>query len=63
MYCVALLTCLGVAQLTRYPYPRQTKTKKSLSVPPRDQRTTQRPENSKVKMIGNDKKRPFLGMI
>ena len=60
MQYVALLTCLGVAQLTRYPYPRQTKTKKSLSVPPRDQRTTQKPENSKVRMTGNEKKRIFI---
>ena len=63
MQCVALLTCLGVAQLTRYPYPRQTTTKKSQSVPPRDQRTTQRPENSKVIMTGNDENRPFLGIF
>ena len=63
MQCVALLTCLVVAQPTRYPYPLQTKTKKSQSVLPRDQRTTQRPENSKVIMTGNDKNRPFLGIF
>ena len=60
MQCVALLTCLVVAQLIRYPYPRQTTTKKSQSVPPRDQRTTQKPENSKVRMTGNEKKRIFI---
>ena len=63
MQHVALLTCLVAAQLTRYPYPRQTTTKKSQSVLPRDQRTTQKPENSKVIMTGNDKNRPFLGIF
>ena len=60
MQHVALLTCLVAAQLTRYPYPRQTTTKKSQSVPPRDQRTKQKPENSKVRMTGNEKKRIFI---
>ena len=63
MQYVSLLTCLVVAQLTRYPYPRQTTTKKSQSVLPRDQRTTQKPENGKVIMTGNDKTASFLGIF